>query len=92
MLYGSETWSLGQNEIGILKRTERAMVRNMCGVKLMDKKLTKDPMQILDLNETIDQLAKANSVHWYGHVLRKDKNNFLRRALDIKVKGTRKKR
>ena len=37
MLYGSETWCLGQNEMGILQRTERAMVRNMCGVKLMDK-------------------------------------------------------
>ena len=24
----------------------------------MDKKLTKDPMQMLDLNETIDQQAK----------------------------------
>ena len=45
---------------------------------------------MLDLNETIDQLAKDNSAHWYGHVLRKDKNNFLRRALDSKVKGTRK--
>ena len=55
----------------------------------MDKKSTKDLMQMLDLNKTIDQLVKANSVRWYGHVLRKDKNNFLRRALDVKVQGTR---
>ena len=27
----------------------------------MDKKWTKDVMQMLDLNETMDQLAKANS-------------------------------
>ena len=67
MLYGSITWSLGQNEIEILQRTERAMVRSMCGVKLMDKKLTKDPMQMLNLNETIDQLARANSVCCHGH-------------------------
>ena len=40
------------------------------------------------MNETIDQLAKANCVRWHGHVLRKDKNNFLRRALDVKTKGT----
>ena len=44
----------------------------------MDTKLTKDLMQMLDLNETIDQLAKANSVRWYGNILRKDKNRFLR--------------
>ena len=71
MLYGNEIWCLGQDEIGILQRTERAMVRNMCGVKLVDKKSTKDQMQMLDLCKTIDQLAKANSVRWYGHVLRK---------------------
>ena len=56
----------------------------------MDEKSTKDLMQMSDMNETIDQLAKANSVRWYGHVLRKDKNNFLRRELDHRVKGTRK--
>ena len=67
----------------MLQRTERAMVRNMCGVKLINKKSTKDVMQMLDLNEAIDQLAKANSVCWYGNVLRKDKYNFLRRALDF---------
>ena len=56
----------------------------------MDMKSIKDLMQMLDLNEAIDQLARANSVFWYGHVLRKDKNNFLRKASDFKVKGTRK--
>ena len=47
MLYGSETCCLGHNEIGILQRTERAMVRNMCVVKFLDKKSTKD--LIIDL-------------------------------------------
>ena len=56
----------------------------------MDKKSTKDLIQMLVMNETVDQLVKANSVRWYGHVLRKDRNNFLRRALDFNVKGTRK--
>ena len=50
----------------------------MCGVTLVDKRLAIDLMQMLDLKETMDQLAKANSVRWYGHVLRSDKDNFLR--------------
>ena len=62
MLYGSETWCLGHNEVGILQRTERAMVRSMCGVKLIDYKSTKDLMQMLHMNETMAQLARANSV------------------------------
>ena len=37
MLYGSETWCLRENEIAILRRTERAMVRAISGAKLMEK-------------------------------------------------------
>ena len=48
MLYGSDARCLGQNEIWIKQRTERATVRSMCGVELVDKKLTKDLMQMLD--------------------------------------------
>ena len=80
MFYRSETLCSGQKEILILQGTERAMV-SMCGVKLVDKTSAKDLMQMLDFKETIDQIAKANSFRWYGHVLRKDKNNILRRAL-----------
>ena len=44
-------------------------------------------MFTLGLSETIDQLAIANSVHWYGHVLRKYDGHVLRRALDFEVEG-----
>ena len=63
-------------------------MRSMCELKLIGDKSTKDLRQMLHLNETIDQLAKVNSVRWHGQVLRKDKKNFLRRALDFKVNGT----
>ena len=78
MLYGSETWCLRENEIAILRRTERAMVRAMCGAKLMEKKRTEDLM------------AKGNGVRWCGHVLRRDDGHVLRKALELEVKGKRK--
>ena len=43
----------------------------MSGVQLKDKEV-KDLMMMHNLNETIDQVYKANSVHWYGHVLRRE--------------------
>ena len=55
----------------------------------MDKKSTKDLMQITDLNNTMDHMAKAYCVRWYGHVLRKVKNNVFRRDLYLEVKVTR---
>ena len=44
-------------------------------------------MSLLGMNETIDQLAMANCVHWHGHVLRKEDDHVLRRALDFKAAG-----
>ena len=42
VLYGSETWYLKENEKAILRRMERAMVRAMCGQKVVNKKTTKE--------------------------------------------------
>ena len=64
------------------------MVRAMCGVHLTDIKRSMDLMLIL--NETTYQLAKANSVRWYGHVLRREDSHVLR-ALDHEDEGQRKK-
>ena len=90
MLYGSETWCLRENEIAILRRTERPMVRAMCGAKLMEKKRTEDLMEMLGLKETVVQMAKANGVRWYWHVLRRDDGHVLRKALKFEVRGKRK--
>ena len=46
MLYESETWCLRENEVVILRRAERSMVRAMCSVKLMDKRNTVELMDI----------------------------------------------
>ena len=40
-------------------------------------------MLMLCFNETIDQLAMANSDRWYGHVLRRENGHVLRKALDL---------
>ena len=48
-------------------------------------------MFMLGLNVAMDQLAMANSVRWYGHVLRREDGHILRRALDFGVDGQRKK-
>ena len=38
--------------MAILRRTERAMVRSMCGVKLVNRKNKEELMEILGLKET----------------------------------------
>ena len=44
-----------------------------------DRKMSTDLMFMLGLSEAMDNFAMANSVHWYGHVLRREDGYVLRR-------------
>ena len=47
-------------------------------------------MEMLGLKETAVQMAKANGVRWYGHVLRRDDGHVLRKALEFEIRRKRK--
>ena len=49
-------WCLGENEMAILRRTERAM----CGAKLIEKKRTKNLVEMLRLKEAVVHMAKCD--------------------------------
>ena len=66
-------------------------MRAMCGVQLIDGIICTYLMFMLGLSETIVQLAMANSVRWYGHVLSREDGHVLRMTLDFKVEDQRKK-
>ena len=89
MLYRGETWCLKKNEMGILRRTEKAMMRAMCRIKIkiIEKRKSHKLMSLLGLKDTLDERARASGVRWYGHVLRRDNGDVLRRALDFEVAG-----
>ena len=74
--------------MAILRRTEKAMMKAMCGVKVIEKR-SQECMSLLGLKDTLDELAKASGVRWYGHVLKRDNDDVLRRALDFEVAGRR---
>ena len=75
--------------MAILK-TERVTVRSMCGVKLEDRKNMEELKEILGLKKTLDRMAKANGLRWYGHVIRRDDDNILKKAMMLEVNGQRK--
>ena len=61
MLYGSETWNVKTVE-GIFRRTERAMIQKMCGVKISDRKNTSELMERLGLEETVKEVIKRSGL------------------------------
>jgi len=76
MLHGSETWPVRKENEVALQRTEVRMVRWMCGVKLQDRVPNKGLREKLGLDDVISVLQQ-NRLRWYGHVLRKEDNNWV---------------
>ncbi|XP_033110260.1 uncharacterized protein LOC117111447 [Anneissia japonica] len=89
MVYGAETWNIKTTEEGILRRTERAMIIKMCGVKLAERRNTKELMERLGLSETIEEVVMRSCLRWMGHVLRKDEGDPVKRAWHLEIKGRR---
>ena len=65
-------------------------MRSMCGVKLVDGKNAEDLMKMLGLKETLVKMAQANGVRWCGHVVRRDEESILKKAMMLQVNGQRK--
>ena len=61
----------------------------MCGVKLLDRRNSKELMDMLGINESLDMMAKASSIRWYEHVSRKEDENVIVKALKFEVSGSR---
>jgi len=79
--------------MAILRRTERAMIRVMCDIMLINRRNTEELMAMLGLEESLDRMVKANNMRWYGHVLRRGENNVLLKALQsaFRIAGSHRK-
>ena len=92
LLYGSEAWCLREKEMAIMRRTETEMIRALCGVNLLDQRSSEELIDMLGIKKSLDRMAKARSMRWYGHVLRKEDENVIVKALKFEVSGSRERR
>ena len=88
MLHGSETWPVRKENEMALQRAEMRMVRWMCGVKLKDRVSNKELRERLGIVD-ITSLLQQNSLRWYGHLLQKDDNDWVKKCMEYEVIGSR---
>jgi len=62
------------------------MVRWMCGVKLQDRIPSKGLRERLGLDDIISVLQR-NTLLWYGHVLQKEDNDWVKKCMEYEVEG-----
>ena len=59
-----------------LERTERMMIRWMCGVKLSDRKASAELLSRLDI-ESVSDVIRRGRLRWFGHVERKQPDDWV---------------
>jgi len=64
------------------------MVRWMCGVKLKDRLPSKELRERLGIDD-IALVLQQNRLHWYGHVLRNDDDDWVKKCMEYEVEGPR---
>ena len=64
------------DDLDRLERTERMMVRWMCGVSLKDRRSSVDLYKSLGI-ENVAEVVRRSRLRWFGHVERKDKDEWV---------------
>jgi len=81
MLDGSETWPIRKENEVALQQAEMRMFRWMCGIKLQNSVLSKGLRERLESDDIISVLQQ-NSLRWYGHVLQKEDNDWVKKFME----------
>ena len=87
-MHGSETWPVRKENVVALQRAEMRMVRWMCGLKLKDRLPSKELRERLDIDD-IALVLPQNRLRWYGHLLRKDDDDWVKECMEYEVEGSR---
>jgi len=66
------------------------MVR-MCGIKLKDRLPSKELRERLGVDD-IALVLQQNRLRWYGHLLRKEDDDWVKKCMEYEVEGPRPRR
>ena len=86
LVYGSETWAMKVVAMQRLLRTENNMVRWMSGVTLKDRRTHEELRQGLGI-ESVDRVVSRGRLRWYGHVERKNADDWVSKFRKLEVVG-----
>ena len=88
MIYGSETWAMNAYIRNLFESTEMRMLRWMMGVSLKDNMRSEEIRRHAGV-ENIHAVMRRNRLRWYGHVQRKDDDDWVKSCMNIAFDGRR---
>ena len=87
LLYGSETWPVKEDLVR-LHRTEMSMLRWMSHATFKDRIPSKDLLPKFNLLP-VTRIVQRNWLRWFGHVVRMDNDNWVKKCMTLEVNGRR---
>ena len=88
MIYGSETRPLLVDVRLKFKREDMPMIRWMCGISMKDGR-TNDELRRIVGFVPITIVIRSGRLRWYGHVIRKGDEDWVKKCLEFRVEGRR---
>ena len=88
LLYGSETWPVKEEDLVRLCRTEMSMLRWMSHATFKDRIPSKDLLTKFNLLPA-RRIVQRNRLRWFGHVVRMDNDNCVKKCMTLEVYGRR---
>ena len=86
MIYGCETWPMLTEHEQWLERAEMRMLRWMSGVKLSDRRSSNELRKAMGV-ERIGDVTRRGRLRWFGHVRRRDENEWIKKLCELEVQG-----
>ena len=84
MLHGSESWAISRDTLLRMQRNDRAMIRWICNVRLLDRVNSNTLLSRLHLSDITDVLRQRR-LRWFGHVSRSD--GWIKRVTELQIDG-----
>ena len=84
MIYGSETWTVKEEQKRKLETNEMRMLRMICGVTLRDR-ISNEEIRSRVHVAPLGTVITRNRLRWFGHVVRREDESLIKQALDMRA-------
>ena len=89
LTYEAETWVMNAGVFQMLRATERRMLRMICGVTLKDMVESMVIASRVGV-DNLEEHLRQKRLRWFGHIVRRDEKVEIKKVLELKIEGLRK--
>ena len=94
LTYGSETWTWNEAQQSRIQAVEMSYLRGACDVSRWDRERNESVYERFGMEEKgrgincgVVEWVKRNTLRWFGHIERMEKEELTRRVYDSEVEG-----